>query len=291
MNFLGLSFTMPGAGMGVDGAALATAISMGLGGTAAILLLYLKKNTPMHISLRDSYRLDLKLTWQILRISFPAMLERLCMSGANVVISRAIATLGTVTVAANTVYITAESIAFMPGFAFAAASTTLVGQSLGAQKPALADRYLRTTVLSSMTVMTIAGLGLFFFGKYVVQMFSPDPGVIVLASQCLRIAAILQPAQTGSMVFAGGMRGAGDTLWPMIITATGMWLFRALLGATVFITILGYGLPAAVWCMVVDSYIRLVMFFLRYRTGKWKNYARVIKKVEPEEKEEEQITV
>lgn len=264
------SFRMFGAGWGVNGAAAATAVSMAYGGIRAIIILFRKKDSPMHIPLRGSYRLDVPLMLRIFKISVPAMIERVCMSGANVVISRAIASLGTVAIAANTVYVTAESIAFMPGFAFAAAATTLVGQSLGAQKPELADRYMRSCVLTSIVVMTCAGAGLFFFGKYIVLMFSQDAEVLALATQCLRIAALLQPAQTGAMVYAGGLRGAGDTLWPMLITASGMWFFRALLGAVVCITILGYGLPAAVGCMVVDSYVRIVLFYLRVRTGKWK---------------------
>ncbi len=278
---------MIGAGWGVDGAAAATAIAMAVGGVCAVMLLYLKKNSPMYISIRDSYRLDLHIVSQIFKISIPAMLERVCMSGANVVISRSIASLGTVSIAANTVYVTAESIAFMPGFAFAAASTTLVGQSLGARKKALADRYMKTCVLTSMAVMTVAGAMLFFFGKYVVKIFSNDGEVIALATQCLQIAAILQPAQTGAMVFAGGLRGAGDTLWPMIITASGMWFFRALIGAIVCIQILGYGLPAAVTCMVIDSYVRIVLFYLRVRTGKWKNDKGLSRAVEVEQGEQE----
>ena len=83
------------------------------------------------------------------------------------------------------------------------------------------------------------------------------------------------------MVFAGGLRGAGDTLWPMIITASGMWFFRALLGAIICIQILGYGLPAAVTCMVIDSYVRIILSYLRVRTGKWKT---AVKRKAPIEK-------
>ena len=270
MNLFGAKFTMFGAGWGVAGAAAATAVSMAVGGIIAICLLFTRKNSPMHITLHESYRLDFPLVGRIFKISIPAMLERICMSGANVVISRSIASLGTISIAANTVYVTAESISFMPGFSFAAACTTLVGQSLGAEKPELAERYMRTCVRASIVVMTVAGLGLFFFGRYVVVLFSQDEGVIALASQCLRIAALLQPAQTGAMVYAGGLRGAGDTLWPMIITASCMWFFRALIGAIVFIRILGNQLPAAVCWMVVDSYVRILLFYLRVRTGKWK---------------------
>ena len=270
VEIFGKTMTIFGAGWGVDGAAAATAVSMTAGGIAAILLLFIKKSSPMHITFRDSYRPDFEILKKIFKISIPAMMERVCMSGAGVVISKSIATLGTVTIAANTVYTTAESIGFMPGFAFAAASTTLVGQSIGADKKDLAERYMKYCVLTSVIFMSFVGILLFFFGKYVVLIFSQDPGVLQLATECLRIAALLQPAQTGAMVFAGGLRGAGDTFWPMIITAFGMWFFRALLGAIICIRVLHLGLPAAVWCMVADSYTRFILFWLRVRTGKWK---------------------
>jgi len=126
VTLFGWTFMMPGAGLGVTGAAIATAVAMACGGIFCTLLVYLRES-PFKISLKENYRIDFALTRQIMRISFPAMLERLCMSGAQVVIASSIASLGTVTVAANTVYVTAESIAFMPGFAFSAAVQPLWG--------------------------------------------------------------------------------------------------------------------------------------------------------------------
>ena len=269
LNILGLRFSMFGAGLGVKGAAIATAIGMTVAGLFTLYVAFFRKGD-YRIPLRGNWKIDWVLTKQIFRISLPAMLERIFMSSAGIITSRTIASLGTVNVAANSLCLTAESISFMPAFAFQTAVTTLVGQSLGAEKPELAERYMRTCVRASIVVMTVAGLGLFFFGRYVVVLFSQDEGVIALASQCLRIAALLQPAQTGAMVYAGGLRGAGDTLWPMIITASCMWFFRALIGAIVFIRILGNQLPAAVCWMVVDSYVRILLFYLRVRTGKWK---------------------
>ena len=73
----------------------------------------------------------------------------------------------------------------MPGFAFGAASTTLVGQSLGAGKPNLADRYMKVCVLTAMVVMSIAGTMLFFFGKYIVLLFSNEAEVLELEARKL----------------------------------------------------------------------------------------------------------
>ena len=270
LTVLGVTFTMFGCGWGVDGAAAATAISMAFSGLAALGMIFFKKDFVISLSIHDSYKLDWGLMKQIVRISIPAMLERICMSVANIVVSSSIASLGTIVVAANTVYITTESIAFMPGFAFASAATTFVGQALGAGKPDQAERYLKSCVVLSVIVMIFAGAGLFFFGKYVAALFTIDNEVIAIANRCLQIVAFLEPAQTGAAVIAGGLRGAGDTMWTMLITAAGTWILRAGVGAILCIRILHLGLPEAVFCMLVESYIRFFMFYLRYRTGKWK---------------------
>ena len=289
VNLFGLSFTMPGAGWGVNGAAAATAFSMMVGGVVAVGLVF-RRESPFRISLKQSYRVDWLLTRQIFKISFPAIMERLCMSGAQIVITASIASLGTITIAANTVYLTAESIAFMPGFAFSTAVTTLVGQALGAGKPKLAEKYTYTCLISSMVVMVLAGGVLFFFAEPLVRIFTPDQQVIALAAQCLCIVAFLEPPQSGAQVLAGALRGAGDTLWPLIITLAGMWGIRAI-GALICIRVLGMGLPAACVCMLIESFVRLVLFWLRFRTGKWKHAIQRIETSDSKEPEQEKEPV
>ena len=135
---------------------------------------------------------------------------------------------------------------------------------------ALAEKYAYTCLFSSMVVMVFAGAILFFFAGPLVNIFTPDQQVIALASQCLCIVAFLEPPQSGAQVLAGALRGAGDTLWPLIITIAGMWGIRAI-GAVICIRFLGMGLPAACTCMLIESFVRLLLFWLRFRTGKWKH--------------------
>lgn len=262
-----LAIPMWGAGMGVRGAALSTGFSWFVGGTLMAIMLFTKKD-PTRISLKDSYKPDFALIKRVVNLSVPAMLERLCMSSAGILVTKSIATLGTVAVAANSLYLTAESISYMPGFAFATATTTLVGQSLGARKPDLAKRYTRLTITMGCSLLTLAGVALYIFAEPLVRFFTPDAAAIELASQCLRIAAFVQPFQCGAWIWAGALRGAGDTKYPMYITVCCNWGIRTL-GAVVCIRLLGLGLPAAVLCTVFDNTMRCLLNFLRFRTGKW----------------------
>lgn len=267
-----LNIPMIGAGMGVAGAALSTGISWLLGGGTLLALLFIKED-PTRISIKDSFKPDWPLLGRVIKLSVPAMLERLCMSGAGIVVTKSIATLGTTAVAANAVYSTAESLSYMPAFAFANACTTLVGQALGAKKPDLAKRYANRTVGVGAVVMFAALLLLYFFANPLVRIINSDADVVALAELCLKIVAFVQPIQLVTWVLAGALRGAGDTKWPFYITAIGNWLVRVM-GTLLCIYVFGMGLPEAVICMCLDQVLRATLMTLRFRSGKWLHVIR-----------------
>jgi len=277
VNLFGKEIWIWGADMGVRGAALSTGISWFLGGTFLLLMLFIKDD-PTRISLKESYKPDWKLLGRVVSISIPAMLERISMSLSGIVVTKSIATLGMHAVAANGVYGTAESLSFMPGFAFQTAATTLVGQSLGAKKPDLARRYVKCSMIFGCAVMGFAGAMLFIFARPLVSIINPDPNVIAIAKNCLRVVAFIQPIQIIAWIYAGAMRGAGDTKWAFYITAFTNWTFRAL-GVVILINVLRIAtgesnpmhLPFAVACMCLDQGARAILMYMSYRSGRWIN--------------------
>ena len=278
LNLLGSQVNIPmiGAGLGVQGAALSTGFSWLIGGMTLIILLF-KKEDPTRISIRDSFKPDGAIIRRVIKLSIPAMLERLCMSGAGIVVTKSIATLGTVSVAANAVYSTAESLSYMPAFAFANACTTLVGQALGARKPDLAKRYAWNTVGVGLVIMFATGIGLFVFANPLVRIINQDADVVALAERCLKLVAFVQPMQVISWTLAGGLRGAGDTKWPFYSTAFCNWFIRAL-GSILCIRVFGMGLFEAVACMCIEQCCRALIMTLRFRSGKWVHVIRDQKK-------------
>lgn len=266
-NF-GLDFIMPGAGMGVAGAAIATAFSMVFGGIASFYIIF-KKPSVVQVHVRDGFKVEWPLMKQISRISFPAVMERVSMQTAGMFITSIIASLGTVALAANTLYITAESLVFMPAFAVSSAATTLVGQFLGGKQPEKAQSYVYRICGYSLMIFTAMGALLFIFARQLISIFTPDQAVIELASQCLRIVALVQPIQALAFVFAGALRGAADTWITLIVVAITNWVIRAGLSA-LCIYYFGLDLVAVCYCMCADMVVRAVLFFLRFRSGKWK---------------------
>ena len=269
LNLFGANLHIPmiGAGMGVQGAALSTGFSWLLGGLTLTFLLF-KKEDPTRISIRDSFKPDPQIIGRVVKLSVPAMLERLCMSGAGIVVTKSIATLGMTSVAANAVYSTAESLSYMPAFAFANACTTLVGQALGARKPDLAKRYAWNTVGVGLVIMFATGIGLFVFANPLVRIINQDADVVALAERCLKLVAFVQPMQVISWTLAGGLRGAGDTKWPFYSTAFCNWFIRAL-GSILCIRVFGMGLFESVACMCFEQCCRATIMTLRFRSGRW----------------------
>jgi putative MATE family efflux protein len=185
------------------------------------------------------------------------------------VFARILAELGTIAYAANQVAVNGWALSFMPGFGFALAATTLVGQSLGAKDPTGAQQRGYTAYRMGAGLMGTVGLTFLLFPAQIVGFFTNDPQVIALGTMPLRMVGLIQPLLAATMIFAGGLRGAGDTRFPMIINGGAIWLIRLPL-AYLFALVLGWGLPGAWTALVLDMSLRGVLNFLRFRSGRWK---------------------
>ena len=157
----------------------------------------------------------------------------------------------------------------MPGFGFALAATTLVGQSLGAQDPDGAQQRGYAAYRMGGTLMGVMGLIFILFPAQIVGFFTNDPQVIALGTTPLRVVGFIQPLLAAAMIFAGGLRGAGDTRFPMVVTGASIWLIRLPL-AYLLALVLNWGLAGAWAAMAVDMSVRGIIDFLRFRGGRWK---------------------
>jgi Na+-driven multidrug efflux pump len=101
-----------------------------------------------------------------------------------------------------------------------------------------------------------------------VRAFTDDPEIVAAGALGLRVMALGQPQTAISQVLAGGLRGAGDTRYPMVVTSISMWLIR-LPVAWFFVEVMHWGLPGAFLGFVVGSTIEATAEYLRYRTGTW----------------------
>ncbi len=253
--------------LGVVGSALGAATGRLVGGLLVIGIL-LRGRADIQLKLAN-LRPDWALIRRILRIGLPSGLEQFLFRTGHMVFARILAELGTIAYAANQVAMNGWSLSFMPGFGFALAATTLVGQSLGAEDPEGAQRRGYTAYRMGAALMGTVGLIFLLFPAQIVGFFTNDPQVIALGTMPLRMVGLIQPLLAASMIFTGGLRGAGDTRWPMIVTGGSIWLVRLPL-AYLFALVLDWGLAGAWSALALDLSLRGLLNFLRFRGGRWK---------------------
>lgn len=253
--------------LGVRGAALATAFAQTVG---CLLVLYLLASglTPLRVRFTDFISIDRVLISKIFKLSVPAGFEEALLSLGRIVGSLMLAGLGTLAFAAHQVALTAESLSYMPGYGFAVAATTLVGQSLGAKQYAQAHRHGWEAAKIALLVMCGISLTFLFLPEYVIRVFARDPGVVALGSLCLRIAAFEQPTIALEMVLAGALRGAGDTRTPMLITVLSTWLLRLPL-FYLAIYVFSFGLPVIWLITAFDWLVRALLITAQFQRGHW----------------------
>lgn len=257
---------LPGAGLGVKGAALGTALAMAV--TALLMLYFLCFRSP-ELRLwrrREKLVFDRTCLHRALRIGAPMGGERFVMCGAQIMSTVIVAPLGIYAIAANSFAITAESLCYMPGYGIADAATTLVGQSLGARRLDLARRFARITVIMGMAVMTVMGAVMYLAAPFMIGIMTPDAEVVSLAVSVLRIEAFAEPMFAAAIVSYGVFVGAGDTLIPASMNLVSIWAVRLTLAALLAPTL---GLRGVWIAMCIELCFRGLIFLARMKWGRW----------------------
>jgi len=255
--------------LGITGAGVSTLISGTISMTMLGWIIFNGKNK-IKLNFKMKYKVDLITIKRLLRIGFPSALEQLFMRTGNLFFVRVVATLGTVIYATHQVSLSILSLSFTSGMAFSMAASTLIGQSLGAKDKELAEEYGKETRFLGSIVATAIGVIFFIFGPQIIALYSEDPQVISSGALVLKMIAVIQPFQSSQLIYAGGLRGAGDTRWPLISTFIGIWFIRVTL-AYLFVNTLGYGLIGAWLAICIDQIIRYIILLWRFKTGKWKH--------------------
>jgi len=251
--------------LGVAGAAWGSAAGRTVGGLLVLALL-LKGRAGLRLRWRGP---DREIVWRILRIGLPASVDQLIFRVGILVWVRIVAALGTVAFAAHQIALNGESISFMPGWGFAMAATTLVGQGLGARDPVRAEKDAMLCFGIAAVFMSLMGIVFVVAAPQIIGLFTDENEVIALGSTPLRLIGVVQPLLAAMMVFSGGLRGAGDTLTPLLVNGAAVWMLRIPL--TLLVTHwLGWGLTGVWFVMALDLTTRGVVFFWQFRGGRWK---------------------
>lgn len=260
-----ITFTMPGLGLGVAGAALGTITAEAV--TCAIMVTTLLwKNKTLHLRKGEHLRFHRDTLTKAVKIGAPVGLEQMVMCSAYVMSTKIVSPLGTIAIAANSFAVTAESFCYMPGYGVQAAATTLVGQCVGAGQKQLSRRMAWITMGLGVSVMTVGGVLMYIAAPAMIGVLTPNEEIRNLGAAVLRIEAFAEPFYAASIVASGALRGAGDTLVPSCMNFASMWCVRIPLAAILAPRVGLYG----VWiAMCVELCFRGILFTTRLKRERW----------------------
>ena len=274
MELFGRTVRMPGAGLGVEGAALGTVFAEVV--IAVLMMGYLVTRSPeLKLTGEKGHFLPrIPILRQAARISLPMGLEHVVICGAQIMTTVIVAPLGIIAIAANSFAITAESLCYMPGYGISDAATTLIGQSLGAGRRDLTRTFSRITVYMGMLVMAFMGVLMYVFAPEIIGIMTPVEEIRTLGVTVLRIEAFAEPMFAASIVAYGVFVGAGGTLVPSLMNFFSIWAVRLTLAFWLAPTM---GLKGVWLAMCIELCFRGAIFLIRLERGKWMGKSHIAK--------------
>lgn len=259
--------------MGVAGVALATIIAQACSWIFGIF--YINKNHPdLHIR-PLSFTFDRKLAGRVLRLGAPIGLQQALFSIGTLAMQRLVNGYGTDFVAGFNGANKLDTFAFMPIQSFATATTTFVGQNIGAGRFDRVRQGARSSLVLSCGAGVVAAVFLIPLGPFMMQLFSQSPGVIDAGMAYLNRIMPFYWMLAIMFVLNSVMRGAGEMMVPMISSLAGLWLIRV---PAAYFLATNFGRDSMYFCYALGWVPAIAIAWGFYLTGRWKRKAVVPQK-------------
>ncbi len=254
--------------MGVTGAAVATTIGRG---TAVLVQFYLLFFGKKRIILKwKELSVDIGIMLKLIRLSFGTIGQNLIGTSSWIALVRIISIFGSEVVAGYTIAIRIVFFTLLPSWGLSNASSTLVGQNLGAKKPDRAEKSVWVTGVVNMILLGLIGIILFILPDTFIRLFIDNENVIRSGVLGLRIISIGYIAYGLGMVLVNSFNGAGDTSTPLKINVFAFWLVEIPLAWLLSIKAELHESGVFIAIVVAETLMTVIALIV-FRRGKWKN--------------------
>ncbi|GAB6100734.1 MATE family efflux transporter [Halanaerocella petrolearia] len=254
--------------LGVEGAALATTLSRTLVAIIGVIIL---------LSGDYGVKLELSNLWpkwkelkKLVKVGVPASLEQSTRAVGMFLMMGTVAGFGTATVAAYGIGNRVLSLVFMPAIGFSAATTTLVGQHLGANNEEKAEKTVMIGTLLDFMILTVVSVVVFLFASEIVVIFNNNLNVVKLGTDYLQIIAFSFGFMGTLRVVNGGFKGAGDTMPAMVFSALSLCILRVPI-ANFLAHYVQLGTDGLWWGVFISNLIGAIGAFGWFKRGIWKD--------------------
>jgi putative MATE family efflux protein len=267
VNFRILGYVIDMPSHGIRGAAIAIAVAR-LVGTAIILLILIRGTKVIKIRKMFPFKLLIKTQKDIFNIGIPAGVEQLLFNTGKLIVQVFIVTMGTTSIAANTIGMSIATMINVIGSSLALAATTLVGQYVGRNDIQGARSTLIYLTQFATVCMAVIGALFFPISPWIASLYTDSREVIRLSSTLIRTNSIALLVWPISFVLSSGLKGAGDTRYTMTTAIVGMWIFRIFTGYMLGI-VLNFGV-LGIWIgMYTDWVVRGLLYCFRLQGEQW----------------------
>ncbi|MCL2094120.1 MAG: MATE family efflux transporter [Treponema sp.] len=256
--------------LGLAGASIATVIAQCFALAMAVWKV-LSGSEFVRMELAKLLKIDFAIIKRILNIGFPALIEQLIMRIGVMLFTRIITSLGDNPYAAHMIAMNIQQLSFMTGMSFGTAATTLVGQSLGRNRPDLARQYVKLIQRMNYIIAIAVSLLLFFGGEAISGLYSHDQELTIMAANMLKIIALFNVWSSSRFVYLAGLRGAGDARFTAVVTFVGVLFLRPVVSVFLVFPPFPFQLGlAGVWiALSSDAMASYILAKIRFSRGKW----------------------
>ena len=280
-NFVLIYGMGPIPALGVAGAAYGTLIG-NLVSTVILFAKFFGKSCHRRFRTRYAFAFSWPLTQELLKKGIPSGVEMFLNMSAFQLLILMFHALGPESATASSVMFNWDMVAYVPLMGLEVASTSLVGRYVGAKDGAAASRSTYSGLKLGWGYSLLMGIFFIFLPGMLTDIFKPDvaeasaEAIAIFESArpmsifMLRIATFYIFVEVLLVIYAGALRGAGDTLWVMFACAIMNWCVAGSLYLVAYV----FGLPAHLaWIAVVAVYSTApVLFWLRWKNGKWRRH-------------------
>ncbi|MGE5279506.1 MAG: MATE family efflux transporter [Deltaproteobacteria bacterium] len=253
---------------GVSGAAIATIITQGLSAVLGIFLLF-SGRYGIHLRITSLWP-DTPLIRRMFRLGIPSSIEQSTRALALTVLTILVTSFGTKTIAAYGIGIRILSFIIIPAVGLSMATSTLIGQNMGAGKLARAESIAHKATLGAFLILTGLGVVFFIFARPLVRVFIPENPVVIDAGVAFVRTMAFSFGMIGvQQVMTGVFRGSGDTVMAMVIAIVSLWVLRFPL-AYVLSKHTALGENGIWWAFPVSNVLAAATAGIWFLKGGWK---------------------
>lgn len=255
---------------GIEGAARVTVVSQGIG--MCIALAYVNNTHPLLSIKKQDMLFDWKLFKESLKIGLPTSVQQCAIALGLIALLGIVNSFGTNTLTAYGAAGKIDTIITQAILTLSGALAAFCGQNIGAGRLDRVKKGVQFTMYTNIALGLLTFAAVYLFGNEMMRIFTKDIDVVAIGKEYLLIIGGFFIVHGALNVYNGALRGAGDTLFPMITSLVCLWLIRIPLA---YYLSSWLGRNGIWWAIGISITIGLIVTFVYYKMGFWKRRRRI----------------